>query len=91
MKTDFYTKAVLTVIALVLIGILLKPVLTPSAVEAKDRVKFEHVQSSVGLVISFFDTQTGNLWIYHREKGQDKISGFKLVELGKHLQEIKLP
>ena len=91
MKTDLCTKVVLTVIALALIGNLLKPMLTPSAVQAKDGGKFEHVQSNVGLVISFFDTKTGNLWVYHKEGDQDKISEFKRVELGKPLQEIKGP
>jgi hypothetical protein len=81
MKIDFYTKLVLTVIALALDDNLLKLFLTPSTVQARDGGKFEHVQSSVGLIISFFDTKTGNLWLYHNEKGQAKISGFKLVEI----------
>jgi hypothetical protein len=91
MKIDLYTKVILTVIALALIGNLLKSVLTPPAVQARNGGKFEHLQSSVGFAVSFFDTRTGELWSYYEDGPQVKVSGLKLIELGKPLQEIKAP
>jgi hypothetical protein len=69
MKVDLYTKIVLTVIALALTFNLLKPVLLPSDVAAEEDKKFEHLQISISAVgIYFFDTKTGDLWIY-KEQG----------------------
>jgi hypothetical protein len=90
MKMDLYTKITLTIIALLLMGNLLKSVLTPSVVQAREDAKFSHLQysmSTAGVVI-FFDTKTGNMWFYHDEKPN---SILKLNELGKPLQFIELP
>ena len=90
MKMDLYTKITLTIIALVLIGNLLKPVLSPSVVQAREEAKFSHLQYSINTegVVVFFDTKTGNMWFYHDEKPHAIL---KLNELGKPLQFIELP
>jgi hypothetical protein len=90
MKMDLYTKITLTIIALLLMGNLLKSVLTPSVVQAREDAKFSHLQYSMSTagVVVFFDTKTGNMWFYHDEKPN---SILKLNELGKPLQFIELP
>jgi hypothetical protein len=90
MKMDLYTKITLTIIALALIGNLLKPVLSPSVVQAREDAKFSHLQYSMSTagVVVFFDTKTGNVWFYHDEKPTSII---KLNELGQPLQFIDLP
>lgn len=90
MKMDLYTKITLTIIALLLMGNLLKPVLSPSVVQAREEAKFSHLQYSINTegVVVFFDTKTGNMWFYHDEKPN---SILKLNELGKPLQFIELP
>jgi hypothetical protein len=87
---DLYTKITLTIIALLLMGNLLKSVLTPSVVQAREDAKFSHLQYSMSTagVVVFFDTKTGNMWFYHDEKPN---SILKLNELGKPLQFIELP
>ena len=84
---DLYTKITLTIIALVLTGNLLKPVLSPSVVQAREEAKFSHIQYSMSTagVVVFFDTKTGNVWFYHDEK---PTSILKLNELGQPLQFI---
>ena len=91
MNTDFYTKVILTVIDLALIGNLLKPVLTPSAVQAGSGDKFEHLQAISPT--QFFDTKTGDVWGYEYKGGVDLPLSwqYRLVELGKPLQKIKGP
>jgi hypothetical protein len=71
-------------------GNLLKSVLTPSVVQAREDAKFSHLQYSMSTagVVVFFDTKTGNMWFYHDEKPN---SILKLNELGKPLQFIELP
>jgi hypothetical protein len=90
MKMDLYTKITLTIIALLLMGNLLKSVLTPSVVQAREDAKFSLLQYSMSTagVVVFFDTKTGNMWFYHDEKPN---SILKLNELGKPLQFIELP
>jgi hypothetical protein len=87
---DLYTKITLTIIALLLTGNLLKPVLSPSVVQAREEAKFSHLQYSISTegVVVFFDPKTGNMWFYHDEKPN---SILKLNELGKPLQFIELP
>ncbi len=67
MKVDLYLKVVLTVIALALALNLLKPVLDPTDVEARGDGKFEGVQMGIAMgAVSFFDTNTGEIWVYNR-------------------------
>ena len=91
MKTDFYTKVVLTVIALALVGNLLKPVLTPPTVQAAGEGKFGHLQVLAGLGgLGFFDSKTGDLWEYSGIPGGEmNIKRSRLVELGQPLQKIQ--
>lgn len=68
MKIDLYTKAVLTLIAIFLAIIALKP-LAASPVSAADG-KFAHIQfSSFGQSgwVYFFDQRTGDLWNLNTE------------------------
>jgi hypothetical protein len=90
MKTDIYTKVVLTVIALALIGNLLKPVLTPSTVQAAGEGKFDHVQIVQGAVgLFFFDSKTSDLWHYGGISKETQILRFRLVELGQPIQQTQ--
>ena len=87
MKLDWYTKAVLTIIAFALVGNLLKPLITPPSVQAAGEGKFGHVQASVGFGgVLFFDTKTGDVWGYDFPQGT-LAGAFRLVELGKPLQK----
>jgi hypothetical protein len=89
MTLDWYTKAVLTVIALALVGNLLKPVLTPPTVQVAGEGKFEHLQASIGVGGPLlFDTKTGDLWLYNFPDGT-LAEKFKLVELGKSMQVVE--
>jgi len=85
MPLDWYTKVVLTIIALALVGNLVKPVVTPPPVIAQASVgKFDHLRPYTG---AFFDTRTGDIWSFDDE---DKpVSVGRLVELGKPLQKVK--
>jgi hypothetical protein len=92
MKTDFYTKVILTVIALGLIGNFLQPVfLTPPPVQAAGEEKFGHVQmvtSQAG--IGFFDTRTGDVWEYVGGiSGTTNIKRSRLVALGQPIQKLQ--
>lgn len=58
MKIDLYTKIILTLIAIFLGIIAVKPLL-PSPVSAADG-KFGHVQFSS---MQFFDSRSGDLWL----------------------------
>ena len=83
MKLPLYTKIVLTVIALALVGLLVKPLAVPSTAQAGPGAKFEHIQFAFyDGGIAFFDTKTGDLWAY----SGGKANGIRLVELGKPLQ-----
>jgi len=94
MKTDLYTKTVLTVIAVALMGIFLKPIVTPSTVQAVGVRKFGHLQSVGAFGTTFFDTTTGGLWFHDIEKMEKGgnlplFTQYQLVELGKPLQKIR--
>lgn len=58
MKIDLYTKTILTLIAIFLMIVALRP-LIPGPVSAADG-KFAHVQFSGAS--SFFDQRTGDIW-----------------------------
>jgi hypothetical protein len=71
MKPDLYTKAVLTVIALVLLVIACKPYVNP-VITAEAQGSFAGVQLSAtwvpgvdgGILYTFFDPGTGEIWAY---------------------------
>jgi hypothetical protein len=67
MRIDLYTKAVLTVIALLLAAIVFKQYISPNAV-ALAQGPFAGVQySSDRGGPTFFDTRTGEVWAYYIE------------------------
>lgn len=81
MKIDLYTKIVLTVIAFILLASWLKPLISPDAAQATSGGKFAHIQvSAISGGIVFFDTRTGDLWVYQPEKAPQKRT---ITELGK--------
>lgn len=89
MKIDLYTKAVLTVIAIALMAILLKPALAPSTAHARDKRSashahkkgFKHIQ--VVSPSSFFDMRSGVLYVYEGSELSYKVH---LDDLGGPLQ-----
>lgn len=91
MKPDFYTKAVLTIIALALMGHLLKPEVMPEAAPAAGEGKFGHVQAHFAIsgtfVPAFFDTKTGGFAVYNADGSAAK--HYRLVEVGKPLQVLQ--
>jgi hypothetical protein len=59
MRIDWYTKAVLTVIAIMLTVIACKPLISPET--TTQSTPFAGVQANGG---SFFDPRTGEIWSY---------------------------
>jgi hypothetical protein len=63
MRTDLYTKTILTLIAMLLAVIALKPIFQSQAVMAAGI--FDHLQFSYsGGNHAFFDTSSGDVWEY---------------------------
>ena len=80
MRIDIYTKTILTLIALLLAVITLKPVFQPQPVMA-DSI-FDHLQFSYsGGNHAFFDTHSGDVWEYG-DNGHFR-QHYKVRELGK--------
>jgi hypothetical protein len=80
MRVDFYTKTVLTLIALLLAVISLKPLFQPQSAKADGG--FGSVQFSYsGGNHAFFDTRSGDVYEYG-DHGNFK-SHYKVHELGK--------
>ena len=86
MKTDLYTKTVLTVIALALAGLLFLQINSPATAQSQNGGKFQYVQHVEGF--RFFDTNTGNIFVYRSTTGR-LVTQHKLVELGKPLERVK--
>jgi hypothetical protein len=91
MKPDIYTKAVLTVIALMLIIIACKTIITPDTI-ARAQGPFEGVQCSGSGAPFFLDSRTGELWeydLYHNLPGDQRFGTvsrkFRLTKLGEPL------
>lgn len=66
MRPDIYTKAVLTVIAIMLTVIAVKPLINPTITASAQSAQFASVQfTGLGNGVSqFFDTRTGDVWLY---------------------------
>ena len=81
MRIDLYTKTILTIIALLLAVIVLKPIFQPQATMADDR-DFARIQFSYsGGNHAFFDSHSGYVWEYG---GDGKFrQHYKIHELGK--------
>jgi hypothetical protein len=87
MRIDWYTKGVLTVIAVLLGVIAIRPYVSPDAVQAQG--SFAGVDYGGGLINrspEFFDTRTGEIWIYFDAKPSRR---FRLTKLGEPLVEIR--
>jgi len=81
MRIDLYTKTILTIIALLLAVIVLKPIFQPQATLADDR-DFGRIQFSYsGGNHAFFDSRSGDVWEYG-DKGQFR-QHYKVNEFGK--------
>jgi hypothetical protein len=84
MLVDRYTKIVLTLIALFLAVIAVRPLVQPPLARAQGS-SLNGVEFSIGWgtdYIAFFDQHTGNLWLYTVE-GKPVGAPSRLVELGK--------
>jgi hypothetical protein len=80
MRIDRYTKTILTLIALLLAVIVLKPIFQPQPAVADGR--YSSVQFSYsGGNHAFFDTRSGDVWEYG-DKGDFK-QHYKVHEFGK--------
>jgi hypothetical protein len=80
MRIDLYTKSVLTIIALLLAVIVMKPILQPQSALADGG--FASIQFSYsGGNHAFFDTRSGDVWEYG-DNGRFR-QHYKVHELGK--------
>jgi hypothetical protein len=80
MRIDLYTKAILTLIAVLLAVMVLQPILQPPATLAQGG--YGSVQFSYsGGNHAFFDTRTGDVWEYG-DKGNFR-QHYKVHEFGK--------
>ena len=88
MRIDLYTKTILTVIALLLAVIALKPVLQPQPVMAQGNLS--GVQFAIGGDHGywFFDTKTGDIWEY--KVNTLPVVHDQLTQLGKPLLNFGL-
>ena len=87
MKPDLYTKIVLTVIALALVMIACNQYVHPAAT-AEAQGAFAGVQLGPGL--TFFDTRSGEIWVYSQYPGVAGEQGpvhskLRLTKLGQPL------
>ncbi|MFZ0738879.1 MAG: hypothetical protein WAM96_17425 [Candidatus Acidiferrales bacterium] len=65
-RIDLYTKTILTLIALLLLVIALKPAFQPQATMAQGR--FGSIQFSYsGGEPAFFDTSNGDVWLHDKD------------------------
>jgi hypothetical protein len=86
MRIDWYTKGVLTVVAILLGVIALRPYVSPDAVA--------HAQASFAGVVpmgnkDFFDARTGDIWMYDYVGGGEKARHYRLNKLGAPEIEVK--
>ena len=82
MRFDLYTRAILTVIALLLAVIAFRPYVSPDAV-AHAQGSFAGVQYVGSCSACFFDTGTGDIWTYNTNGAL--LSRYRLTKLGQPL------
>ena len=86
MKTDLYTKAVLTVIALMLAVIACNQYINPRVTaQAQAQSGFSSVQFSYDGGMYFFDSRTGEVWFYGTSAQARPVFKGRLVKLGELL------
>jgi hypothetical protein len=85
MRIDLFTRVILTIIALLLAVIALRPILQPQAVMAQG--SFSGVQfSSDGALLTAVDTRTGEIWVYDLREARGTVyTHLKIAQLGKPL------
>jgi hypothetical protein len=84
MRIDLYTKTILTLIAVLLAVIALKPIIQPTPALAQANtsgVQFSASSSD----ISFFDPKSGDVWKYYAPS-PNPVNHFKLTNLGTPLE-----
>lgn len=83
MRIELYTKTILTVIALLLAVIALRPIIQPQPVMAQGNLT--GVQFSVGIgELYAVDTRTGDVWAYKIDRG-NVFEHAKIIKLGEPL------
>ena len=86
MRIDFYTKAVLTVIAGLLAMVAFRPWVSPDAVAHAQGSLSELQFAATPVGYSFFDARTGDLWEY---SGTGIHAKFRLTKPGMPLVKEK--
>ena len=81
MRIDLYTKTILTVIALLLAVNALKPILQPQPAMAQGNLNGVQFATDQGKRV-FFDSRTGDIWIYG---GDQFMEHLKVAKLGSPL------
>jgi hypothetical protein len=87
MRPDLYTKAVLTVIAIMLTVLVLKPFSNPPTT-AQAQGSFSGVMFAASGAYEFFDPRTGELWVYGAPDGT-LVSKFRVTRFGQPLTKEK--
>lgn len=84
MHIDLYTKTILTLIALLLAVMALKPFVQPTGVKAQSSLNgIEFSFGGTGLW--FFDTKSGDIWGYSAQNPNEVEKVGKMTQLGKPL------
>ena len=86
MRIDFYTKAILTVIAAALSSMAVRPWIVPDQVAHAQGAAPELQFAATPVGYSFFDARTGDLWEY---SGTGIHGKFKLTKPGQPLIKEK--
>jgi hypothetical protein len=86
MKPDLYTKAILTVIALLLAVIVFRPLVSPDISASAQQGSFAGVQmAATGNSLEFLDPRADEVWVYSFQGG-GPIQHFHLTALGQPLE-----
>jgi hypothetical protein len=92
MKPDIYTKGVLTAIVILLAVIAAKPIFQPDATVSAQSpfsgIQFSYFDSRGEEYWRFFDTRTGELWVYGYANLKP-LSMYRLRKLGEPLELVK--
>jgi hypothetical protein len=80
MRIDLYTKTILTLIALLLAVIVLRPIIQPTPALAQANMSVLQFSQSGGMFY-FFDPRSGDVWEYNTLTSNG-IKHFKLEKLG---------
>jgi hypothetical protein len=83
MRTDLYTRMILTVIALLLAAIALKPILQPKPAMAQGNLNGVQFSACTDELYAV-DTRTGDIWAYKIDNG-NVFDHAKIAQLGKPL------